>query len=121
MNVASKFISPQKVQTLSEAFDFASNLMNAANNPEEVFQKAGINRQNVEMMKSLLDNRMSGFFLNLVGGNKEELLKGLSAAEAYLATRGIDQSTPNNSPVEQTPASELDKLRQELSKLKTNV
>lgn len=94
----------------------ANNLLNAANNPEEVFQKAGITRQSLEKARSLLNNPMSGFFINLVGGNKEELLRGLSAAEAYLDTRNL--GTPNNSLIEQTPASELDKLRENLDKLR---
>lgn len=118
LNAISRYVNPQKAQSLSEAFDVANNLLNAANNPEEVFQKAGITRQSLEKARSLLNNPMSGFFINLVGGNKEELLRGLSAAEAYLDTRNL--GTPNNSLIEQTPASELDKLRENLDKLRSS-
>lgn len=116
INAASRFFGSQKIQSFSDAFDMANNLMNATRNPEEVFQKAGINRQTLEKAKSLINSPMSGFFINLVGGNKEELLKGLSAAENYLNTREI--GTPNNPPVEQAPASELDMLRENLAKLR---
>lgn len=118
MSAISRFVSPQKAQSLSEAYDLANNLLSATRNPEEVFQKAGITRQSLEKAKSLLNNPMSGFFINLVGGNKEELLKGLSAAESYLNTRSI--GTPNNSLVEQAPASELDKLRENLNRLRAS-
>lgn len=39
LNAISRYVNPQKAQSLSEAFDVANNLLNAANNPEEVFQK----------------------------------------------------------------------------------
>lgn len=38
LNAISRYVNPQKAQSLSEAFDVANNLLNAANNPEEVFK-----------------------------------------------------------------------------------
>lgn len=61
LNVASRFLKPEKAQMLSRAYDVATNILQGSNNPQEVFQKAGIDRASFEKAKSLLNHPLAGW------------------------------------------------------------
>lgn len=119
MNAASKFLGPQKVQSLSKAFDAANNLMEVTQNPAEVIQKAGITLEDIRKAKTYINNPFAGGLLSLIGGNKEEILRGLGVAETFLSNN-TTSVTPisNGSLSEQAPVSELDRLMSNLSHIK---
>lgn len=90
---------------LSRAYDVATNILQGSNNPQEVFQKAGIDRASFEKAKSLLNHPLAGWAIQKLGCNKDDLLKGINTAESVYDT-------------EQAPASELDRLRENLKRIK---
>lgn len=90
----------------------AQNILQASSDPQEVFQKAGIDRASIEKAKSLLNHPLAGWAMQKLGCSKEDLLKGISTAESVYNTKDF------NSPTEQAPVSELDRLRENLKRIK---
>lgn len=105
LSLASKFMSPDKVNNLAKAFDATSNIMTAANNPQEALQKAGITGADINKIEGYLNNPMAGFMLKALGVDTTE------------AKRVIDQ-LKGQPQTEQAPVSELDALEQTLKSIK---
>lgn len=113
LNLAGRFLGPEKTQRLSQAFDFANQLTSFSQNPEEVMQKAGITLENVRKAQSLLSNPFGETIVRCLGGDKQTVLNGLNKAEQMLSAQ---KQIPF---VEQAPANELDELQATLARLKS--
>ena len=109
MNLASKFLNPQKAQMVDRAYDIATQITSVARNPQEALQKAGISKEEISKAVTLLDNPLAGTVLSVLGTQKEDVLKYLKTAENSLEN--------NNSFAEQAPASELEALQKTLAML----
>lgn len=105
LNLASKFMSPDKVNNLARAFDTTSNIMNMANNPQEALQKAGVTSADINKIEGYLNNPMAGLMLKSLGVDTTE------------AKRVIDQ-LKGQPQTEQAPVSELDALERTLKSIK---
>lgn len=105
MNIASKFLPQEKLSRLSQAFDSANSIMDIANNPQDALVKAGVTRQDLDSIESLLNNPMAGFILGPLGVNKTEALK-------------VIKQLKGGSTTEQSPVSELDDLENTLKSIK---
>ena len=105
MNVASKFLSQEKINKLSQAFDGATSIMDMAKNPQEALTKAGVTKQDLDSIESLLNNPMAGFILGPLGVNKTEALQ-------------VIKQLKGGSPTEQPPVGELDDLESALRSIK---
>lgn len=103
----SKFLPQEKLQTLSQAYDFANKLTDLTNDPRVVLGKAGITIQHINQARQLLNNPMAGLIL---GESKQKILEGLNKAESFLSG--------NNSLTEQSPVNELEQLQKSLATLK---
>lgn len=112
MGALSKFLSPQKAQILSQAFDAGNKITDMTRNPVEAMRKAGVTTNDLATAKRLLNNPLSGFIINRLGVSKEEILAGIDKAEALLKP-GMDSL-----PVEQAPTDELKSLQDGLARLK---
>lgn len=110
LNVASQFINPEKLQTVSKAFDVATQITAIARNPRDALEKAGISHEDLKKAESFLDNPLASTILGAVGANKQEMLNTIRQAEGVFNA---------NTPVEQAPASgELEALQRTLALLK---
>lgn len=96
MGALSKFLSPQKAQVLSQAFDTANKITDITKNPVEAMQRAGITANDLATAKRLLNNPLSGFIVNRLGVSKEEILAGIDKAETLL--KSGTNSLPWNRP-----------------------
>lgn len=105
LNLASRFLSPEKVNNLSKAFDATSDIMNMANNPQDALQRAGITGNDLSKAEKYLNNPMAALILKTLG---------VDSGEAH---KVIDQLKGNSQP-EQAPASELDALERALRSIK---
>lgn len=105
MGIASKFLSQEKINKLSNAFDIASEIMSAANNPQEALNKAGITQEDLSAIEKHLNNPMASFILGPLGVNKTEALQ-------------VIKQLKGNSQAEQSPVSELDDLERALRSIK---
>lgn len=112
MGALSKFLSPQKAQVLSQAFDTANKITDITKNPVEAMQRAGITANDLATAKRLLNNPLSGFIVNRLGVSKEEILAGIDKAETLL------KSGTNSLPMEQAPVDELKSLQDGLARIK---
>lgn len=117
MNLAGRFLGAEKTQKLSQAFDFANQLTSVTRNPEEVMQKAGITLENVRTARSMIANPLGEMIIKCLGGDKENVLSGLSKAEQML--NSSENAPKQISFAEQAPANELDELQATLARLKS--
>lgn len=109
MNLASRFISPEKLQTVSKAFDMATEISAIAQNPRDALEKAGITREDLKKAESLLNNPLASSVLGYVGANKQDILNTIRQAEGTFNTI---------TPVEQAPTGgELEALQKTLAML----
>ena len=106
--MAGRFLPQEKIQTLSNAYDFANKITDLTNDPKVVLEKAGITQKDLEKAKVLINNPL---FSMLLGEKKQVVLEGLNKAENFF-------NDGNNLPVEQAPASELEQLQANLARLK---
>lgn len=105
MNLANRFLSQEKVNKLSNAFDTASDIMSMANNPQDALAKAGITQEDLSAIEKHLNNPMANLILGSLGVNKNEAMQVINQLKG-------------NSHVEQSPASELDDLEKALKSIK---
>lgn len=112
LSVAGRFFPQEKIQLLSQAYDFANKITDVTQNPKEALEKAGVTRQDLEKAKKLVNNPMAGF---LLGDKKQDVIDGLNRAESLFDGQPIGQI---NSLSEQAPVSELEQLQANLAKLK---
>ena len=105
MNVASKFLPQEKLSRLSQAFDSAKSIMDVANNPQDALANAGVTRQDLDSIESLLNNPMASFILTPLGVNKTEAMN-------------VIKQLKGNSTAEQSPVNELDDLENTLKSIK---
>lgn len=106
--MAGRFLPREKIQTLSNAYDFANKVTDLTNDPKVVLEKAGITRKDLEKAKALINNPL---FSMLLGDKKQVVLEGLNKAENFF-------NYENNLFVEQAPTSELEQLQANLARLK---
>lgn len=117
MTALGKFLSPQKAQALSQAYDAANKITDITRNPVEAMQKAGITLEDLTTARRLINNPLSGFIINRLGVSRDDILTGISKAEEYLK----QSNTPtgmNSLSTEQTPVDELQSLRDNLARIK---
>lgn len=112
LSAAGRFLPQEKIQLLSQAYDFANKITDITQNPKEALEKAGVTRQDLEKAKKLINNPMASFFL---GDKKQAVIDGLNRAESLFNGQPIGQV---NSLSEQAPVSELEQLQANLAKLK---
>ena len=105
MNLASKFLPQEKLSRLSQAFDSARSVMDIANNPQDALAKAGVTRQDLDSIESLLNNPMANFILAPLGVNKTEALN-------------VIKQLKGGSTAEQSPVGELEDLENALKSIK---
>lgn len=67
MNIIGRFISPQKLQALSEAYDATSGIMSMASSPQDALIKAGITNSDLDKIKKMLNNPLAGVILKPLG------------------------------------------------------
>lgn len=109
MNLAGRFVNPEKVQTVSKAFDFASQIASIAQNPREALEKAGITQDDIKKAQMFLDNPFASTVLGAIGANKQDMLNSLQRAESVFNV---------NTPMEQAPVGgELERLQETLAML----
>lgn len=112
LNTVGRFLSPQKAQALSQAFDIANQITDATRDPVEAFRRAGVTPADLASARNLINNPMAGFVLNRFGVKKDDILAGINRAEELLSGRA-------NSPlVEQAPTDELSSLRENLARVR---
>lgn len=111
LSLAGKFLPQEKIQILSQAYDYANKITDLTQNPKEALEKAGVTKKDLEKARNLLNNPLANLFL---GDKKQSVIDGLSRAESLFN----EQSLPINSPAEQAPVSELEKLQATLAALK---
>ena len=105
LSLASRFLSPEKVNNLSQMFDNTTNIMNMANNPQDALNRAGVTSADLNKIEKYLNNPMAGILLKSLGVDANE------------ARKVIDQLKGNSQP-EQAPASELDALERALRSIR---
>lgn len=105
MTVASKFLSQEKINKLSQAFDGATSIMDMAKNPQEALAKAGVTKQDLDSIENLLNNPMAGFVLKPLGVNKAEAMS-------------VIKQLKGESPIEQSPVGDLEDLELALKSIK---
>jgi hypothetical protein len=108
LSAAGRFLPQEKIQLLSQAYDFANKITDITQNPKEALEKAGVTREDLEKAKKLINNPMAGFFL---GDKKQSVIDGLNRAESL-----FDKQV--NSLSEQAPVNELEQLQANLARLK---
>lgn len=111
MNLASKLMKPESAQKLSKAFDFASEILKATNDPAEALKRAGIQQADLVKAQQLLNNPMAGIITKALGVNKAEIASGLSKAQSYF-------DSPAISSAEQAPTDEIQRLQDNLARIK---
>lgn len=112
LSLAGRFLPQEKIQLLSQAYDYANKITDITQNPKEALEKAGVTKQDLEKAKRLINNPMAGFFL---GDKKQMVIDGLSRAESLFDGQPIEQVS---SLTEQAPVSELEQLQANLARLK---
>ena len=105
MNLASRFLSQEKVDKLSKAFDATSDIMSMANNPQEALIKAGITKEDLSAIEKHLNNPMANLILSPFGINTKQ-------------AKDVINQLKGNSQAEQSPVSELDDLEKALRSIK---
>lgn len=105
MNLANKFLPPEKVSKLAQAFDGANSIMSIATNPQEALSKAGVTTKDLDSIENLLNNPMAGFVLGPLGVNKTEALQ-------------VIKQLRGGSTTEQSPVGELDDLEKALKSIR---
>jgi hypothetical protein len=121
LNAASRFFRNDKLNKLSQAYDYARSVIDAVNNPQEAFQKAGITKETIQSAKKLANSPLAGWAIAALGGDKESFINGLNVAEESLNSPMLPtlQPTLQNSPLsEQAPDNELTSLQNDLKRLK---
>ena len=108
LSAAGRFLPQEKMQLLSQAYDFANKITDMTQNPKEALEKAGVTKQDLEKAKKLINNPVAGFFL---GEKKQSVIDGLNKAEMFF-------NGQINSLSEQAPVSELEQLQANLARLK---
>ena len=108
LSAAGRFLPQEKIQLLSQAYDFANKITDITQNPKEALEKAGVTKQDLEKAKKLINNPVAGFFL---GEKKQSVIDGLNKAEMFF-------NGQINSLSEQAPVSELEQLQANLARLK---
>ena len=108
LSAAGRFLPQEKIQLLSQAYDFADKITNITNDPAEIIKKAGITKQDLDRARKLLNNPIAGFFF---GEKKQSIIDGLNKAEMFF-------NEQINSLSEQAPVSELEQLQANLARLK---
>ena len=111
MTIASKILSPEKVQALSQAFEVTNNIVSMASNPQEALQKAGVTKQDLTKIKGYLNNPMAGFLLKPLGVDVEQAKQII----ANIETMGYQKV---NSPTVTAQDDELKDLQDNLARLK---
>jgi hypothetical protein len=106
MGLAGKFLSSNKLQVLSSAFDKTQELMKLS--PIEAIQKVGITSSELEQAKSILNNPIAKGIATMFGADTDTLKSELN-----------NVSAPHNLSSEQAPIDELERLRDNLNHLKS--
>lgn len=112
MAIANKFMGQGNSQKLSKAYDFANGVISTAANPQEALQKAGVTSADIERAKKMLNSPMAGMIAKMFGTTREDILRGLESFTQSCPP------TPVSLPVEQAPASELERMQANLARLK---
>lgn len=97
---------------LSKAYDAAQAIIQNSSNAQEALKKAGVNVGDFKTAKNLLNHPLASCLISALGGSKEEILKGVNTAETMVTPQNFGLQA------EQAPVSELDRLRQNLSRIK---
>lgn len=108
---------------LTESINKAKELLDSVNKPEESLSKINIDPEFIKSLRSYVDNPMFSWIFPILKKNKEEVKRGLDAAENYLLSKqSLNNFTPNNNSVQNVVANEcdneLDKFKKALSQLK---
>lgn len=108
---------------LTESIGKAKELLDSVNRPEESLSKINIDPEFIKSLRSYVDNPMFSWIFPILKKNKEEVKRGLDAAENYLLSKQSSNNfTPNNNSVQNVVANEcdneLDKFKKALSQLK---
>lgn len=108
---------------LTESINKAKELLDSVNKPEESLSKINIDPEFIKSLRSYVDNPMFSWIFPILKKNKEEVKRGLDAAENYLLSKQSSNNfTPNNNSVQNVVANEcdneLDKFKKALSQLK---
>lgn len=107
MNIVGRFISPQKLQALSQAYDTTSGIMSMASSPQEALIKAGVTNADLEKIKRMLNNPLAGVILKPLGLDVEQ------------ARQMVDNISLTHNPSPQTTqGDELEALQKTLARLK---
>lgn len=117
MNLAGRFLGPEKAKMMSQAFDFASQITQITNNPKEALERAGVSAQDIKTAQTLLNNPAGNFIIKCLGGDKNEIIQGLKKAEEIFNDTGTPV-LPYSSMAEQAPVNELQELQATLARLK---
>ena len=109
---------------LMESVSKAKELLDSVNKPEESLSKINIEPEFIKTIRSYVDNPMFSWIFPILKRNKEEVKRGLDAAERYLENKRSvnNQSLPSNilntNAVGNAVDNELDCFRKALSQLK---
>ena len=106
LKLAGQFLPQEKIQRLSQAYDFANRITDMTNNPREALAKAGVTKKDLEKAKNLMNNPLASF---LLGDKRQSVVDGLNRAESLFEDNLI---------TEQAPVSELEQLQRNLQTLK---
>jgi hypothetical protein len=119
MTAINKMFSPEKANKFSKAYDYAKEVINTANSPQEALRKAGITKETINSARNLLNVPLAEWAISLFGGNKENLVNGLNVAESELFNSKSDTDLPSpvSSSSERTPDNELESLQKDLKRL----
>lgn len=110
MNLASRFISPEKMQMVNKAFDVATQISAVAQNPQDALEKAGITKEDLNKAESFLNNPMAGTILSALGANKQDMLNTINQAKGIFTKNTFTEQAPVNG--------ELEALQKTLAMLK---
>lgn len=105
-------MGPDKAQKLSRAYDFANGILTATQNPQEALQKAGVSASDLAKAKSLLNSPFAGMIAKACGTTKEDMMHSLDNLNGFFGTTSVSPSA------EQAPASELERMQENLARLK---
>ena len=109
---------------LTESINKAKELLDSVNKPEESLSKINIDPEFIQSIRSYIDNPLFSWIFPILKKNKEEVKRGLDAAERYIQNKQSlkeDSFTSNIVPsglVGNTVDNELDQFKKALSQLK---
>lgn len=107
LQTAQTFLSKEKMEALSKAFDTTNQIMTAAQSPREALSKAGVTMEDLNKINGLLSNPLAGVVLNKFGINRDEFKARINE---------IKQGYPIG---EQTPTMGDSSIKELSDKLKT--